>query len=177
MNGSISTREIEFVDKSLLTKNFSWLLHLWVSTIKFFFEKRNINSIQSFSENWEARNILNLFLKAATLILKWKKGVTNNEDYQLITFTRLPRWHSGRESACQCRTWKRCPFNSRVGNSPWRKKRQSTPIFLPGEVHGQKSLVGDSPCGLKELDTTEHIHTAFIKIDANILNKILANWI
>ena len=90
MNGSISTKEIEFVVKSLLTKNFSWLLHLWVSTIKFFFEKRNINSIQSFSENWEARNILNLFLKAATLILKWKKGVTNNEDYQLITFTSCP---------------------------------------------------------------------------------------
>ena len=30
-----------------------------------------------------------------------------------------------------------------------------TPVFLPGESHGQKSLVGYSPRGRKELDTTE----------------------
>ena len=93
------------------------------------------------------------------MILKWKKELQNNENYQLITFTRFPRWHSGKESACRCRTRKRCPFNSWVGNIPWRKKWQSTPVFLPGKFHGQKSLLGDSPCGLKELDTTEHIHT------------------
>ena len=41
-------------------------------------------------------------------------------------------------------------------------------IFLPGKFHRQKSVVGDSPCSLKELDTTEHIHTTFIKIDVKI---------
>ena len=46
-------------------------------------------------------------------------------------------------------------------------------ILLPGKFHRQKSVVGDSPCSLKELDTTEHIHTTFIKIDVKILNKIL----
>ena len=98
-------------------------------------------------------------------------------NYQLpkLTFTRLPRWHSGKESTCRCRTQKKGRFNSWVGNIPWRKKWQSTPVFLPGKFHGQKSLVGDSPCDLKELDDTEHIQTTFIKIDANILNKILAN--
>ena len=39
--------------------------------------------------------------------------------------------------------------------SPWRRKRQPAPVFLPGESHGQRSLVGDSPWGRKELDTTE----------------------
>ena len=34
-----------------------------------------------------------------------------------------------------------------------------TPVFLPGESHGQKSLVGYSPRGSKELDTAEHTHT------------------
>ena len=38
---------------------------------------------------------------------------------------------------------------------PWRKKWQSTPVFLPGTSHGQRSLVGDSPWDLKELDMSE----------------------
>ena len=36
---------------------------------------------------------------------------------------------------------------------------QPTPVFLPGESHGQRSLVGYSPRGRKELDTTERLHT------------------
>ena len=35
---------------------------------------------------------------------------------------------------------------------------QPTPVFLPGESHGQRSLEGYSPWGHKELDTTEHTH-------------------
>ena len=41
---------------------------------------------------------------------------------------------------------------------PWRREWQPTPVFLPGESHGQKSLVGYSPRGRKELDTTERLH-------------------
>ena len=37
----------------------------------------------------------------------------------------------------------------------WRKERQSTPEFLPGEFHGQRSLASYSPWGRKELDMTE----------------------
>ena len=37
----------------------------------------------------------------------------------------------------------------------WRREWLPTPVFLPGESHGQKSLAGYSPCDLKELDTTE----------------------
>ena len=36
---------------------------------------------------------------------------------------------------------------------------QPTPVFLPGEFHGQRSLVDYSPWGRKELDMTEHTHT------------------
>ena len=46
---------------------------------------------------------------------------------------------------------------------PWRRKRQPTPVFLPGESHGQRSLVDYSPWGRKELAMTErartHTHT------------------
>ena len=36
---------------------------------------------------------------------------------------------------------------------PWRRKWQPTPVFLPGELHGQRSLAGHSSWGHKELDT------------------------
>ena len=39
---------------------------------------------------------------------------------------------------------------------PLEEERQSTPIFLPGKSHRQMILVGYSPEGCKESDTTEH---------------------
>ena len=41
------------------------------------------------------------------------------------------------------------------GGHPGGGNGNPTPVFLPGESHGQKSLVGCSPWGCKELDTTE----------------------
>ena len=38
---------------------------------------------------------------------------------------------------------------------PWKRKWQSIPVLLPGKSHGQRSLVGYSPWGRKESDTTE----------------------
>ena len=61
----------------------------------------------------------------------------------------LPRWLSGRESACQCWRHRRRGFNSWVGKIPWRRKWQPTPVFLPGEPQGQRSLAGYSPWGCK----------------------------
>ena len=46
-------------------------------------------------------------------------------------------------------------FDPWVGKIPWRKKWQPPPVFLPGKSHGQRSLVGYSPWGCKESDTTE----------------------
>ena len=42
-------------------------------------------------------------------------------------------------------------FDPWVGKMPWRRKWQSTPVFLPGELHGQRSLVGYSPWGHKRV--------------------------
>ena len=58
-------------------------------------------------------------------------------------------------SAYQCRRWRKCWFDPWVGKIPGRRKGQLTPVFLLGKSHGQRSLVGYGPCGLKELDTTE----------------------
>ena len=51
---------------------------------------------------------------------------------------------SGKESACQCRRCKRCGFDPWIGKIPWRKKWHPTPVFLPGELHGQRNLMGYS---------------------------------
>ena len=45
------------------------------------------------------------------------------------------------------------------GKIPWSRKWQPTPVLLPGKFHVQRSLVGYSPCGHKELYTTECVHT------------------
>ena len=47
-----------------------------------------------------------------------------------------PRWEIG--------------FDLWVGKIPWRRKWLPTPVFFPGEFHGQRSLVGYSPWGSKE---------------------------
>jgi len=42
-----------------------------------------------------------------------------------------------------------------VGKISWRREWLPTSVFLPGEFHGQRSLVGYSPCGCKESDMTQ----------------------
>ena len=43
----------------------------------------------------------------------------------------------------------------------WRRQWHPTPVLLPGKSHGRRSLVGCSPWGCKELDTTERLHFHF----------------
>ena len=71
----------------------------------------------------------------------------------------LPRWHSGKESACQCRRPKKCEFNPWVGKIPWRRKWQPTLVFLPGKFHRQRRLAGCGAWGHKESDTNEWLNT------------------
>ena len=52
-------------------------------------------------------------------------------------------------------------LNTPTSTLIWRRQWQPTPVLLPGESHGQKSLVGYSPWNLEESDTTEHLHFHF----------------
>ena len=74
-------------------------------------------------------------------------------------YVGLPRWLSGKESACQCRRHKRHGFDPWVRKIPWSRKWQPTPVFLPGKVHGPRSLVGYSSWDCREVDTTEPLST------------------
>ena len=71
-----------------------------------------------------------------------------------IPVWELPRWLSGKESACQSR---RHGFDPWVEKIPWRRKWHPTPVFLPGKSHRQRNLVRYSPWGCKELDTTKQL--------------------
>ena len=46
---------------------------------------------------------------------------------------------------------------SGLGRFPWRRKGQPTPVFFPGESHGQRNLAGSSPWGCKESEMTERL--------------------
>ena len=68
----------------------------------------------------------------------------------------FPGGSPGKESPAMWQTWVQSP-----GKIPWRRKWQPTPVFLLGEFHEQRSLVGWSPWGHKESDTTEYFHFLF----------------
>ena len=72
------------------------------------------------------------------------KFPSSSSDRASSVVSGLPRGLSGKESACQC---KRLRFGPWVGKSPWERKWQSAPGFLPEKFHGQRSLVGYSPWG------------------------------
>ena len=67
----------------------------------------------------------------------------------------FPGGVSRKEPVYQCRRLKRHGFDPWVGKIPWRRSWQPTPVFLPAESYGQRSLVDYSPWGHKESDMTE----------------------
>ena len=84
-----------------------------------------------------------VFLKVSSL------HFTPLQPFYLLVF---PGGASGKEPTCQCRRFKRHEFDPWVWKIPWRRSAQPTPVFLPGESHGQRSLAGYSPRTCKELD-------------------------
>ena len=72
----------------------------------------------------------------------------------------FPGGASGKEPTCQWRRHKRCRVDPWVGKILWRRAWQPTPVFLPGESLGQRSLAGYSPLGRKGSDMIEATYHA-----------------
>ena len=70
-----------------------------------------------------------------------------------LLVSRLPRWLSGKESACNAGGAADTVFNPLVGKIPWRRKWQFTPTFLPG-----KSLWTEEPGRLQSIELHRVIH-------------------
>ena len=84
-------------------------------------------------------------------------------DLRLIHTTplsRASRLAGGEEPTWQCRRHKRPGLDPWVGQTPWRRPWLPSPVFLPGDSHGQRSLAGYSSGGHRvRLDWTDLTRT------------------
>ena len=80
-----------------------------------------------------------------------------------VSYTRLPSllmdFPGGSDGKSVCLQCGRPGLDPWVGKIPWIRKWQPTPVLFPGKSHGWRSLVGYSPWGHKELDTTKQLHS------------------
>ena len=67
-------------------------------------------------------------------------------------------------------------FDPWVGRIPWRRTWQPTLVFLAGKSHARRNLVGYSPWGRKELDTTERLHFHFSLSMTKTVAKEYGKW-
>ena len=94
-------------------------------------------------------------LNISEWIAEMIQGTRGRKWNYFVMLRHFPAGASGKEHACQCRRLKRHGFNPWVRKIPWSRKWQPNSSPLAGESHRQRSLVGCSPWGHKELDSTE----------------------
>ena len=106
-------------------------------------------------------------------------GVTGKPNFKdLCQLLWLPRWQSGKEPTCQHKRCKRHGFDPWVGKIPWRRKWQPTPVSLPGEFHGQRSLAELQSMGSQSqtllsdwVRARMHTHTSTTRIGYRLLGR------
>ena len=88
----------------------------------------------------------------------------------------LPGIHQSYHSSC---SWLALVLIGQFSGHIWRRQWHPTPILLPGKSHGRKSLVGCSPWGRKESDTTErlHFHFSLACIGEGNGNPLQCSWL
>ena len=109
-------------------------------------------------------NILSPSYALCHLILKLYEVLLGLFLFLYIHRKRLPRWHLGKEPACQYRRCNRQGFDPWVGKIPWRRAWQPTPIFLLENLMDRGAWwaiihrVAKGRTWLKQLSTHIHIH-------------------
>ena len=88
----------------------------------------------------------------------------------------FPGGSDGTESACNAGDQGSIPG---LGKIPWRREWLPTPVFLPGEFHGERSLVAYSPWGCKESDTTRQLTLGYVRMKntRGIWASQVAQWV
>ena len=97
------------------------------------------SALISFRIDWFGLLAVQGTLKNLLQLRNSKASSLRHSDFFIVQLSHvymiigLPRWLSGKESSCQCRSWKGCGFDPWVGKIPWRRKCQPAPVFLPGK--------------------------------------------
>ena len=134
-----------------------WARHCWGSKLSQTAKSLSLGSLQSIKQN-ALLDDSTLLIFTYPVLCDWLdfKNLTLYHSY-LFCIIRYFQCGllSSKESACQFKRLWRHRFYPWVRKISWRKAWQPTPVFLPGESHGQRSLAEYSPWGCKELDTTE----------------------
>ena len=68
--------------------------------------------------------------KCKQAIFAWWRNSTLDKLHIGMSYSVIPRWHSGKESAWQCKRHKKWRFNPWIGKIPWSRKLQPTPVFF-----------------------------------------------
>ena len=100
------------------------------------------------------------------------KGSDTTETLSHAEYGGFPGGTCGKESSCQCRRWRTQELDPWVGRVLWRRKWQSIPVFLPGKSH-RKRILGYSPWGCKDSDTTERLNNSNNNGWSNIASNFL----
>ena len=97
--------------------------------------------------------------------------------YTNICVHNFPGGSNGKESACNEGDLGLIPG---LGRSPGEGNSLPTPVFLPGEFHGQRRLAGYSPCGHRETDATDRLsliqYLELIRLETGHLLGLMNNY-
>ena len=105
------------------------------------------------------RNSCPLFRDRQYPVTYWYSGYKDPLSCPSLGF---PGGANGKEPACLWRRHKRLRFNPWFRKIPWRRAWQPTPVVLPRESHGLRSLLGYSPRGLKESHMAKRLILFFL---------------
>ena len=116
------------------------------------------------------------YMPIQTYSISWYSPLNTHAQDTELWWSNIPRAQMAlmvKNLSANARRCKRWRFNPWVGKIPWRRARQPTPVFLPGESHGQRSLAGYSPWSHKESDTTERLSTPRAQIWQSMQSGVL----
>ena len=96
--------------------------------------------------------------------------------YWSVLSLGFPGAASCKEPTCQCRRHKGPMSDPWVRKIPLMMKWQPTPVFWPGEFHGQRSLPGYGPSYHKELDTSEQLSMHVLSLEFVLVTGVVLGW-
>ena len=103
-------------------------------------------------------------------MLKWREVLTGRKELSpQVRRQMYPSGSDGKESACNTDDRSSIPG---LGKIPWRREWLPTPVFLPGEFHGQRNLVGYSPWDRKESGTSEGLTLSLFTVNQSLTKNV-----